>query len=205
MVIKLRKQKMENDNVKVDPNMNLWRTVFLGMVLAGMTLIISLSIFFYIRAREPLWDNRSGVSRLVVVNQSSNKRFGTETFTMFGSEEITLTGEPISDETTLFIGDGGVLLMEVSGLSRGETDGSVSTYSSKFKVSRKDVTGITPLDATGTQINAEEISLAPIDGTDGAIVMKLAGSRVEIRGQWDTVANLVRDYAIRVEVLGWYP
>jgi hypothetical protein len=196
---------MEDKVVQTGTDSNLWRTVFLAMVLAGMTLIISLSIFFYIRTREPLWDNRSGVSRLVVVNQSSSKKFGSETFTMFGSDEITLTGDSIADETTLFVGDGGILIIEITGISRGETTGSVGVYGSKVIVTRKGTPGVTPLDSTGTQLTPDEVQLSPILGSDGDILVKINGSKVELRGQWDTVTNPTRNYAIKIDVLGWYP
>jgi hypothetical protein len=189
----------------VDPNINLWRTVFLAMTLAAMTLIIALSIFFYIRSREPLWDNRSGVSRLVVVNQSSPEKFGLETFSMFGGAEITLNGNEIADESTPYVGNNGMLMIEVSGLSRGSTTGAVSSYHSRFRVSRKGSSEVIPLDVTGSINSSTEIELAPINGGDGIILVNLNGSRVEFRGQWDTGVNLLRSYALRVDVLGWYP
>lgn len=193
---------MEKD---ADPNVNLWKTVFLAMTLAAMTLIIALSIFFYIRSREALWDNRSGVSRLVVTNQNSTRKFGVETLTVFGDSEITLNGETITDESTLYIGDGGIIVLEIGGLSRGDTSGTVSVYHSRVKISRKGLAEVTPLDVTGSVISPTEIELYPINGTDGTVRVKLVGSRVEIRGQWDTLANAVRSYALRVDVLGWYP
>jgi len=185
--------------------MNLWRSVFLAMILGVMTLIVSLSIFFYIRSRESVWDNRSGVSRLIVVNKNSTKQFGTETFTMFGSEDITLNGFEISDENTMYIADGGIILLEVSGLSRGELTGAVSTYNSRILINRKGVTTVTPLDGSGSNVLPAEVEISPITGGDGIIRVKLDDSRVELRGSWNTLTNPIRNYALKVQVVGWYP
>ena len=185
--------------------MNLWRSVFLAMILGVMTLIVSLSIFFYIRSRESVWDNRSGVSRLIVVNKNSTKQFGTETFTMFGSSEITLNGSTISDENTMYIADGGIILLEVSGLSRGELTGAVSTYNSRILVNRKSVTTVTPLDGSGSNLSPTEVEISPITGADGTVRIKLDDSRIELRGSWNTLTNPIRNYALKVEVVGWYP
>lgn len=183
----------------------LWKTVFLAMIFGALTLIVSLSVFFYVRSREPIWDNRSGVSRLIAINKSYDKQLGTEVFTMFGSQEITLNGEPINDESTLYIGNGGILFLEITGVSRGETSGTVSSYSSKVLVNRKVVNTLTPLDGTGSSLSATEIELSPIDGVSGTILVELVGSRVEFRGSWVSAPPETRNFILKVQVTGWYP
>lgn len=184
-----------------DSNNILWKTVFLTMIFGALTLIVSLSVFFYVRSREPIWDNRSGVSRLIAVNKSYDKKLGTEVFTMFGSGDITLNGEPINDESTLYIGDGGILVLELTGISRGSVSGTVSSYSSKILVNRKSVNSLTPLDGTGTSLSATEVEISPIYGVTGTIRIKLVGSRVEVRG--NSLDD--RDFILKVQVTGWYP
>lgn len=188
---------------KVDET--FWKAIFLVIILGAVTLIISLSVFFYIRSREALWDNRSGVSRLIVINKNSQNPLGTETFTMFGSEEITLNGDAIQDGNTMYIAEGGIILLEISGVSRGSTTGGVSTYTSRVLVSRKDTSSVSPLDPTATSISPVEVELNPVTGTDGAIRIKLEDSRIELRGSWDTISNPIRSYALRTSVVGWYP
>jgi hypothetical protein len=193
--------KMEKKNKDITENNNstLWRTVFLALVFGTLTLVVALSVFFYIRSREPMWDNRSGVSRLVVINRSSQRKFGTEVFTMFGSGEITLNGQAIQDENTIYIGEGGLLVLEIVGLYRESLSGGVSTFSSKVLVSRRDVSGITPMDVRGTSISPTEVEIAPTTGTGDPVSIRLEGSRVETRG------GIEGDYALKFQVTGWYP
>lgn len=186
-------------------NAVLWKTVFLAMIFGAMTLIVALSVFFYVRLREPTWDNRSGVSRLIAINKSYEKELGTETFTMYGSEEITLNGEPINDESTMYIGDGGIIFLEITGMSRGDTSNTVSSYSSKVLVNRKSVNTVTPLDATGSSLSATEVELSPINGVSGTILIKLNGSRIEVRGSWVSAPPENRTYALKIQASGWYP
>jgi hypothetical protein len=183
----------------IEEHSTLWRTVFLALVFGALTLVVALSIFFYIRTREPMWDNRSGISRLVVTNRSSPERFGTEVFTMFGSEEITLNGEPINDESTMYIADGGILVLEMAGVSRDTSTGDLSTYASKLLVSRKDGNSLTPMDLTGTNLSATEIEITPVTGDPAPIMISLSGTRVEVRG------TSGRKYAFKFQVTGWYP
>jgi hypothetical protein len=145
--------ELNKEDITESQHSTLWRTVFLALVFGALTLVVALSIFFYIRTREPMWDNRSGISRLVVTNRSSPERFGTEVFTMFGSEEITLNGEPINDESTIYIAEGEILVLEMVGVSRDTSTGDLSTYSSKLLVSRKDGNSLTPMDLTGTNLS----------------------------------------------------
>jgi hypothetical protein len=193
--------KMESikKDIIEDKHSTLWRTVFLALVFGALTLVVALSIFFYIRTREPMWDNRSGISRLVVTNRSSPERFGTEVFTMFGSEEITLNGEPINDESTMYIADGGILVLEMAGVSRDTSTGDLSTYASKLLVSRKDGNSLTPMDLTGTNLSATEIEITPVTGDPAPIMISLSGTRVEVRG------TSGRKYALKFQVTGWYP
>lgn len=187
------------EDIIEDQHSTLWRTVFLALVFGALTLVVALSIFFYIRTREPMWDNRSGVSRLVVTNRSSPERFGTEVFTMFGSEEITLNGEPINDESTMYIAEGGILVLEMVGVSRDMSTGDLSTYASKLLVSRKDGNSLTPMDLTGTNLSATEIELTPVTGDPAPVMISLSGTRVEVRG------TSGRKYALKFQVTGWYP
>lgn len=187
------------EDIIEDQHSTLWRTVFLALVFGALTLVVALSIFFYIRTREPMWDNRSGVSRLVVTNRSSPERFGTEVFTMFGSEEITLNGEPINDESTMYIAEGGILVLEMVGVSRDTSTGDLSTYASKLLVSRKDGNSLTPMDLTGTNLSATEIELTPVTGDPAPVMISLSGTRVEVRG------TSGRNYALKIEATGWYP
>lgn len=187
------------EDIIEDQHSTLWRTVFLALVFGALTLVVALSIFFYIRTREPMWDNRSGVSRLVVTNRSSPERFGTEVFTMFGSEEITLNGEPINDESTMYIAEGGILVLEMVGVSRDTSTGDLSTYASKLLVSRKDGNSLTPMDLTGTNLSATEIELTPVTGDPAPVMISLSGTRVEVRG------TSGRKYALKFQVTGWYP
>lgn len=182
-----------------DQHSTLWKTVFLALVFGALTLVVALSIFFYIRTREPMWDNRSGISRLVVTNRSSPERFGTEVFTMFGSEEITLNGEPINDESTMYIAEGGILVLEMVGVSRETSTGDLSTYASKLLVSRKDGNSLTPVDLTGTNLSATEIEFTQVTGDLAPILISLSGTRVEVRG------TSGRKYALKFQVTGWYP
>jgi len=179
----------------------IWRTIFLSVVFSALTLVVALSVFFYIRSREPTWDNRSGVSRLVVTNRNSPQTLGTEVFTMFGSEEITLTGESINDETTMYIANGGIILLEITGASRGEPSNTISSYSSKVLVSRKDTNSVSPMDTTGASLTATEIELSPVTGTDGTILIELVGSRIEVRGS--STEN--RKFILKIQATGWYP
>lgn len=187
------------EDIIEDQHSTLWRTVFLALVFGALTLVVALSIFFYIRTREPMWDNRSGVSRLVVTNRSSPERFGTEVFTMFGSEGITLNGEPINDESTMYIAEGGILVLEMVGVSRDTSTGDLSTYASKLLVSRKDGNSLTPMDLTGTNLSATEIELTPVTGDPAPVMISLSGTRVEVRG------TSGRNYALKIEATGWYP
>lgn len=187
------------EDIIEDQHSTLWRTVFLALVFGALTLVVALSIFFYIRTREPMWDNRSGVSRLVVTNRSSPERFGTEVFTMFGSEEITLNGEPINDESTMYIAEGGILVLEMVGVSRDTSTGDLSTYASKLLVSRKDGNSLTPMDLTGTNLSATEIEFTQVTGDPAPVMISLSGTRVEVRG------TSGRNYALKIEATGWYP
>jgi hypothetical protein len=192
---------MENkiEDITESHSSTLWRTVFLALVFGALTLVVALSVFFYIRTREPIWDNRSGISRLVVTNRSSPERFGTEVFTMFGSEEITLNGEPINDESTIYIAEGGILVVEMVGVSREVLSGDLSTYSSKFLVSRKGGNSITPMDSSGSNLSVTEIELTQVTGSSAPILVGLVGTKVEIRG----VAGW--KYALKLQITGWYP
>lgn len=188
------------------PDENVWKSVFLSMILGVVTLIVSLSIFFYIRSREPTWDNRSGISRVIVVNRNSSKDLGAEIFTMFGSEEITLNGLEIASENTPYIADGGIILLRISGVSRGTTTGTVSTYDSRVLVNRKGATTVTPLEGSDSNLSPTEVELSSITGSAGDTVrVKLNGSKIEVRGNWSTLVEPVREYALKVEALGWYP
>jgi hypothetical protein len=191
------KMELNKEDVTESQHSTLWRTVFLSLVFGALTLVVALSIFFYIRTREPMWDNRSGISRLVVTNRSSPERFGTEVFTMFGSEEITLNGEPINDESTMYLTDGGILVLEIVGVSRETSSGNLSTYSSKVLVSRKDGNTITPMDSTGSNLSVSEVELSPITGDPAPILISLSGTRVEVRG------TSGRKHALKIQATGW--
>jgi hypothetical protein len=193
------KMEKKNEDITESQHSTLWRTVFLALVFGALTLVVALSIFFYIRTREPMWDNRSGVSRLVVTNRSSPERFGTEVFTMFGSEEITLNGEPINDESTMYLADGGILVLEMVGISRETSSGNLSTYASKVLVSRKDGNSIAPMDLSGTNLSVTEVEVSPVTGDPASILLSISGSRVEVRG------SSGRTHALKFQVTGWYP
>lgn len=183
----------------------LWRTIFMAIILAIVTMVISISIFFYIRSREAVWDNRSGTSRLIAINRNSTIDLGLESFTMFGTENISLNGETITDNNTIYIADGGIILLEVTGMSRGETTTSVDSYKSRILINRKGVNTITPLDITAVDINPTTIDIYPINGSGGTIRVTLSSSRVEFKGQWNLVEDAVRSHAIKIDVVGWYP
>lgn len=118
---------------------------------------------------------------------------------MFGSEGITLNGEPINDESTMYIAEGGILVLEMVGVSRDTSTGDLSTYASKLLVSRKDGNSLTPMDLTGTNLSATEIELTPVTGDPAPVMISLSGTRVEVRG------TSGRNYALKIEATGWYP
>jgi hypothetical protein len=118
---------------------------------------------------------------------------------MFGSEEITLNGEPINDESTIYIAEGGTLVVEMVGVSREVSSGNLSTYSSKFLVSRKGGNSITPMDTTNFNLSASEIELTQVTGIPAPVLVSLVGSRVEVRG------IVTHRYALKLQITGWYP
>jgi len=189
----------KKEDVTENTNSTLWRTVFLSLVFGTLTLIVALSVFFYIRTREPMWDNRAGVSRLVVINRSSQRKFGTEVFTMFGSEEITLNGQTIQDENTIYIGNGGILVLEIVGVSRDGSNDELSTYSSKILVSRKGGNTIVPMDSSGSNTSPSEVVLSPSTGSFDPLSISLVDSRIEIRGMTG------KDSIVKIQATGWYP
>jgi len=189
----------KGETVTENDQSTLWKTVFLALVFGALTLVVALSVFFYIRVRESMWDNRAGIPRLVVMNRSSPEKFGSEIFTVFGSEDITLNGLPNTDENCMFLAQGGILVLEIAGVSTLNQDGSLSAYSSRVLVSRKDGESITAMDDSGTSLSATEMELTPATGGSGPVFIRLDGTRVEIRG----VSG--RKYALKIQATGWYP
>jgi len=189
----------KKEDITENNNSTLWRTVFLSLVFGTLTLIVALSVFFYIRTREPMWDNRSGVSRLVVINRSSQRKFGTEVFTMFGNGEITLNGQTIQDENTIYIGNGGILVLEIVGVSRDGSNDELSTYSSKILVNRKGVNTIVPMDSNGSNTSPSEVEISPSTGLFDPLSISLVDSRIETRGMTG------KDSIVKIQATGWYP
>lgn len=190
---------------KNEDNNVMWRTLFMAIILAIVTMIISISIFFYIRTRESVWDNRSGTSRLIAINQTYSKDLGIESFTMYGTTDITINGELISDSNTLYIADGGIIYVELTGMSRGETSGTVDSYKSRLLVNRKGGNVLQPLDPSASSVSPTVIDISPIAGSAGTLQVSLVGSRLEIRGVWISAPPETRSHALKIETTGWYP
>ena len=99
----------------------------------------------------------------------------------------------------MFLAQGGILVLEIAGVSRLIEDGSLSAYSSRVLVSRKDGESITAMDDSGTSLSATEMELTPTTGGAGPVFIRLDGTRVEIRGVTG------RKYALKIQATGWYP
>lgn len=184
------KMDSEGKKGKQPPNGEMWKSVFLSTILGILALTLALSVFFYVRSRESMWDNRSKLSRLVATNHNTSN-FGVELFTVFGEGEggITLNGaSTIENFNTLFVTAGSVYIVELVGV----TD-TLASFDSKLVVSPTSITIMTPGDV---QVSPVEVEISSVTGVD-KITAELVGSRIELRGT--TPAS---KYQFAVRVLG---
>jgi len=180
----------------MDSQANLWRSIFLAVVLGILSVALTLSIFFYVRSREATWDNRSKLSRLIASNHNVSN-FGTELFTMFGSGTggITLNGSSaIENSNTIYLTSGSAYIVEVIGFSRN-SGGGLSSFDSKILVDYTSAPGtITKMETADTQTSPTLITLNSITGSDG-ITSEITSGRLELRG---TSANTSYQIGLRI-------
>jgi hypothetical protein len=174
----------------------IWRTSFIVVALGVISLAVALSIFFYVRSREPIWDNRSRTARITAINPNSGS-LGSEFFTMFStsSGQITLNGKPIQDENSIYIRQNGNFIIEISG-----TNTELAAVHSKLFVSRTGGTDqVTPLDANSSTLSSVSVQLNSLTTPGQTIVATLVGNRLELTSATST------SYRCGVRVLvGWY-
>lgn len=173
----------------------IWRTSFIVVALGVISLAVSLSIFFYIRSREPIWDNRSRTSRITAINQSASA-LGSEFFTMFSTAtgQITLNGRAVEDENSIYVRAGGNFIIEVSG-----SNSEGSAVSSKIYVRREGgVDSVVPLDSNSNTISPTSVEMISIT-SPGSIIATLNGNRLELTS---ASSNTFR-CGVRV-IVGWY-
>lgn len=173
----------------------IWRTSFIVVALGVISLAVSLSIFFYIRSREPIWDNRSRTSRITAINQSTTS-LGSEFFTMFSTStgHITLNGRPIEDENSIYIRDGGNFIIEIAGSNQ-----EGSSVKSSIYVRRSGVTNsVTPLDSNSSVVSPTAVSMNSVTAP-GEIIASLIGNRLELTSATSTSFRC----GVRV-LVGWY-
>lgn len=175
----------------------IWKATFLTVILGVIGLALALSVFFYVRSREAIWDNRSKLSRLIASNHHVGN-LGTEIFTMFGSGAgITINGSPtIENQNTPYILEGGVYLIEIIGFSRNTLTDAVSSFSSKLVVDKNGTGTLTKLTASDTQISPTVIAVQPVTGSD-TFQTTLNGNRLEIAG-----GNPDSQYSLTLRILG---
>lgn len=173
----------------------IWRTSFIVVALGVISLAVSLSIFFYVRSREPIWDNRSRTARIAAINPSAGA-LGSEFFTMLSSNnQITLNGKPIQDENSIYIRQGGKFIIEVAASNEEH-----AIIHSKFFVSRVGGTDqVTILDANSTQLTPISMQMNSLTTPGQNIVATLNGNRLELTSATSTSFRC----GIRIMV-GWY-
>jgi hypothetical protein len=173
----------------------IWRTSFIIVALGIISLAVSLSIFFYVRSREPIWDNRSRTARIAAINPSTGS-LGSEFFTMFSSNgQITLNGKPIQDENSIFIRQNGNFILEISA-----SNVEKGVIHSKLFVSRSGGSDqVTLLDASGSQLSPTSVQMDSVTTPGHYIVASLNGNRLELTASTSTSFRC----GIRV-LVGWY-
>jgi hypothetical protein len=174
----------------------IWRTSFIVVALGVISLAVSLSIFFYIRSREPIWDNRSRTSRITAINPSTTS-LGSEFFTMFSHESgaITLNGMTTEDENSIYIRNGGNFVLEITA-----TNEELAVVHSKIYVSRSGSSDqVTPLDSNSTNITPTSVQITSLTDPSQVIVAGIAGNRLELSS---SSSNTFR-CGVRV-LVGWY-
>lgn len=174
----------------------IWRTSFIVVALGVISLAVALSIFFYVRSREPIWDNRSRTSRISAINPSAGS-LGSEFFTMFSTStgQITLNGKTIEDENSIYIRQNGNFMLEISG-----TNAESGVVHGKIYVSRIGGTDqVIPLDANSTILSPTSVQLNSLVAPGQTIVAALVGNRLQLTSSTST------SFRCGVNVLvGWY-
>lgn len=173
----------------------IWRTSFIIVALGVISLAVSLSIFFYVRTREPIWDNRSRTARITAINPNTQS-LGSEFFTMYSSNgSITLNGKPIQDENSIYIRQNGRFIIE---FSASNTENAV--IYSKLYISRAGGPDqVTLLDTNGTQISPVSVRMDSLTTPSQHIIATLVGNRLELTTSTSTSFRC----GVRV-LVGWY-
>jgi hypothetical protein len=171
--------------------------MFLTVILGVIALALSLSVFFYVRSREPIWDNRSKLSRLIASNHHA-QNFGSEIFTMFGTgAAITINGSgTIENQNTPYLTNGSVYLVEVQGFSRNDVSGNLSSFSSKVLVDKTGSGTILKMEGSDVQVNPTTVEIQPITGAD-VFQISCNGNRLEFSG-----GTLNSKYQLGFRILG---
>lgn len=180
----------------------VWRSVFIVLTLGILSLAISLSIFFYVRSREPVWDNRSRIYRVSAIN-SSVPNLGSEFYTMASGPtgKITLNGtDEVTDENSIYIRNSGAFIVKLRGTSYNSTTFVVEPFESSVLVNRLNGNSVIPLDANGSVVTPTSVSIAPITGITTALTVALVSDRLEITG----TPSASTSYKFEVSVMGWY-
>lgn len=180
----------------------IWRSVFIVLTLGILSLAISLSIFFYMRSREPIWDNRSRNYRVSAIN-SSVPNLGSEFYTMASGPtgKITLNGtDEVTDENSIYIRNSGAFIVKFRGTSYNSSTFVVEPFESSVLVNRLNGNSVIPLDSNGSVLTPTSVSIVPITGVTTGITASMVADRLEITGS----PSASTSYRLEVSVMGWY-
>lgn len=173
----------------------IWRTSFIVVALGVISLAVALSIFFYVRSREPIWDNRSRTARITAINPSADS-LGSEFFTMFSTStgQITLNGKPVQDENSIYIRQDGNFILEISG-----TNLEAAVIHSKIYVRRAGGDQVTPLDTNTSSLSSTSVQMNSLTTPGQTIIANIVGNRLELTSSTSTSFRC----GVRV-LVGWY-
>lgn len=175
----------------------IWRSVFLTVILGIISIALTLSIFFYVRSREAIWDNRSKLSRLIASNHNVSN-LGVEMFTMFGNGTggITLNGSAtIENYNTIYLTPGSGFVIEFMGFSR-DSLGALSTFDSKILTDNVTSSSVTIMDSGDVQLTPLTIQINSKTGSD-TFNVGMGTNRLELTG--GTAGNT---YQLSLRILG---
>lgn len=158
-------------------NEDFWRGIIFSGLISIVAFALAVSVFFYVRTREPAWDNRSRSSRLSVFNTGA--LLGTELFTVFGTTDITSDGQPVDDRNSPYIASGGAYVFTVRGTA-SDGIGGVGAYEASVLVHRDGGDVVLPISG-GAPTSPTSVVITPVAGPLASpVVLSLVGTRLEI-------------------------